>query len=173
VVVQFDVAAGAHLLHGLFVAPVLELHAVDGGKDAGAVDAGQAVHEHGVIPRVAHDLTELADSLLRRRLAAEFLPAVRRDADEVDLFAVAEGFLGPIGSGAAVAQADHGTDGVIIQDALQGGFRHPAAAVEHAIANHTEVPPVGHLALGEDDRADHERQHDDGAGTDLPGAGHA
>src|SRR5205809_1016926 len=47
--VEVGVAEVLQLGDGLLVAPALELHAVNGAVGAGAVDAGEAVDEDGVV----------------------------------------------------------------------------------------------------------------------------
>src|SRR5262245_25487696 len=61
VLVKQVVPVRHHLLDGLLVGPALLLHAVDGAVRAGAVLAGEAVDQHGVVGRVLHDLAEPLD----------------------------------------------------------------------------------------------------------------
>src|SRR5262249_3049568 len=133
------VATRLQLGDGLLVGPALELHAVNGTVGAGAVSAGEAVDEHGMVDLVGEHGADGADAVLDGSSAGGVLPVARRDADEVDAVLVAPGLLGLVGRGGAVAQVDDGADAVVVDDAAKALDGHLAAAVEDAFADDAEV----------------------------------
>ena len=135
-------AVGLQLGVGLVRRPVLVLHAVDGGHDAGAVQAGLAVDQHRIGVVLVHQVEELVHGRrpLRRHAAAR--DQVGLDEDVADAQPPAQlAFLdrapvpeaaADVGVGEVVLQIDDGADletGHGVGDAVGGHF---AGAVEAA-----------------------------------------
>src|SRR5262249_40139899 len=122
-VVDVAVAVGFHLVDGLGVAPVLELHAVDGEERTRAVNPGKAVNQHRIVRRIAHQVTETAYALLRGNGAIGGPPLRGRNTDVVYFLFLAVFFLGQIGRRVAlvrgIAQADDGPNLIVTKDLFQ------------------------------------------------------
>ena len=81
------------------------------------MNTGQAMHQHRIIVRIAHDRPKTLHAGVGRHASAFVAPAAGQDADEGDLFALAELLLGPVPFGLPIAEIDDRFNVIIVEDA--------------------------------------------------------
>src|SRR5262249_39367026 len=114
---------GAEFVEGAGVGPLLEFHAINRQVGAGAMDAREAMDEHGEVRGIGHDAEKRLDAGIGRGgPAIGGPPALWGDANVLKVALPAKLFLAPIGFLARdgrIAQRDDRANPLVAHDALE------------------------------------------------------